>query len=754
MDMVVGWVAFPLVLTLLAIGCGGMLEYVSGRPLRGALLAPGGLAVLIVVAHPETLSEATAKLAVPVVVVVAVAGLVLARRRLRARIDPWAAGCALAVFAAYAAPVVLSGHAAIAGYVKLDDSASWLGLAAHLGHHGTSYAGLPPSTYEAMLDFYLGGHYPMGGLLPLTVGDSLLGTDGFELYQPFIAFLAAMLALCMYVVAERIIAPRWLRAVAVFLAAQAALLYGYGLWGGSKEVATAWLLALVAALFQPAVRDRLRGRALLPLAVAGAAMLALLSVGGGVWLVGFLVPALIIAVRREGGRAALRRLGVLAGLLALLAIPSLLSAGFLGSSAVPLSETSDRTGLANLIQPLSPLQALGIWPVGDFRLRPSAMAPTYVLLAVAAVAAAVGAIAAWRTQARTLLVYAGASAVGALIVIAFGTPWIDAKALAALSPALILMAMAGIVAVGVSGRRTVAALAAIAVAGGVLWSNLLGYHDVQLTPQARFAELEQIGHEIRGQGPTLTTEYEPYATRLFFRDADPEGASDLRRRPVRLRTGALLAHQQAADIDAFQLPAVLAYRTLVLRRSPFESRPPSVYRLTRRGRFYEVWRRGPGAIAEHLPLGGAPARCSDVLRLARKGRRLAYAPGPPTGGRIDVTAPGFTIPNTGPYEVWIGGTFGGRIGVHIDGKLVAARGDGLGYGAPFTSFATLELGAGFHQLDVERSASPLAPGSGLRTFPLTIAIVPSRDVARFATLPAANARTLCNRRLDWIEALR
>src|SRR5689334_22791898 len=155
--MLLGWLVFPLVLGLLALGCGVALEYLSGRPLRGALLAPLGLAVLVVVAHqstlfdgtaalalpgvlaggagglvvvahPATLSDATAELAVPAVLAVAAAGLVLASGRPRPAVDPWAAGCALAVFAAYAAPVLLSGEVGAAGYVKLDDTASWLAL--------------------------------------------------------------------------------------------------------------------------------------------------------------------------------------------------------------------------------------------------------------------------------------------------------------------------------------------------------------------------------------------------------------------------------------------------------------------------------------------------------------------------------------------------------------------------------------------------------------------------------------------------
>src|SRR2546430_1910807 len=120
------------------------------------------------------------------------------------------------------------------------------------------------------------------------------------------------------------------------------------------------------------------------------------------------------------------------------------------------------------------------------------------------------------------------------------------------------------------------------------------------------------------------TEYQPYALRHFLRKLDPEGASELRVRQVPLRNGQLVSAGYTANLDDFQPDAILVYRTLVLRRSPVESRPPSVYHLVWRRRWYEVWQR-PQAyrrIVEHLSLGtdlqpAAVPRCADVQRLAR-----------------------------------------------------------------------------------------------------------------------------------------
>ena len=48
--MIAAWIAFPLVLLVLTLGCGLLLERATGRPL-GLLLVPGGLAVVIVAAE-------------------------------------------------------------------------------------------------------------------------------------------------------------------------------------------------------------------------------------------------------------------------------------------------------------------------------------------------------------------------------------------------------------------------------------------------------------------------------------------------------------------------------------------------------------------------------------------------------------------------------------------------------------------------------------------------------------------------------
>src|SRR5215208_2677082 len=136
MTMLVAWIVFPLVMCVLALGCGLLAERIAGFELTTGLLLPVGLAVIIVVASLATMTAATATLATPAVVVCAIVGLGLTAPWPGRRPNPWLVVAALGVFAVYAAPIVLSGEATFAGYITLDDTATWLALIDRALEHG------------------------------------------------------------------------------------------------------------------------------------------------------------------------------------------------------------------------------------------------------------------------------------------------------------------------------------------------------------------------------------------------------------------------------------------------------------------------------------------------------------------------------------------------------------------------------------------------------------------------------------------
>jgi hypothetical protein len=791
--LALAWIVFPAALAVIALGCGLLLERAAGARLPGALLMPAGLAVVIVAGVITTLTSGTARLTTPAVVVLALAGFCLSYRRPR-RLDWWALAVCVAIFAVYAAPIVLSGTATFGGYLKLDDTATWLGITDRIMDHGRSTAGLAPSSYEASLQFFLvKSGYPVGSLLPVGIGHDLVRQDVAWLYQPTIALFGAMLALSIYALVEPLVESRRLRAVVAAVAAQPALLYGYSLWGGVKEVLAAALIVLLAALVPPLLEARVGIRSVFLAAGTSAALIGSLSVGGAIWLLPILLPVLVVAalrVRRRLTRAQVVRIATIGALAVVLAVPSLvLASGFLHETSLT---AKDERGV--LVHPLSVLQVLGVWPNGDLRFWPSNKAATFVLIALVVAAALVGLAYAVRRRAFGLPIYVGAAVLACAVIVVAGSPWVGAKALATASPAFLAAAMACVALFFREGRRVEAIVLGAVIAGGVLWSNALAYRSVWLAPRDQLAELQTIESRFAGEGPTLMTEYQPYGARHFLRRMDPESASEYRRRPILLRSGLDVPKGGFADIDEFQLGGILVYRTLVLGRSPLASRPPSSYNLLRNGRFYEVWQRsGLRSIVRHVPVqaGLEPAgipRCSVVRSLVayaeRVGGLVATVERPaatvldlsrtrhplswlsdsprlalyPTG---DGTAYGRVgVPAGGSYGVWMEGSWPGGLHVLVDGRPVGSARARLDHPGQFTPIGGVQLSRGNHDVELRYEGADWRPGSAadfvnplaLSMGPLVLS--PVDEPLPVSFVPPADAGSLCGKRLDWLEVVR
>ncbi len=702
MTLFLPWLLFPLLMAAICLGCGLAVARCSRTQIQPALLLPLGFAGIVVIGLFTTLFERTARLTLPLILTVGALGIASSLSRRRPSVDLWAVGSAVAVFAAFAAPVVLSGEATFAGYIKLDDTATFLAMVDRTLEHGRSLEGLAPSSYEATLAFNL-HFYPLGSLLPLGAGSALTGQDPAWLFQPYLAFLAALLALVLYQLASLVIASRPLRATAAVLASQAALLYGYALWGGVKELAAAPLVALVAVLTGALFPANRRGLAVVPLGVAGAALVGVLSIGAAAWL----LPALVLACVALFRRGDSRRLLLLGAVVLALVVPSLAVARFVFGQGV-LGSLRDANELGNLLSPLSLFQLAGIWPTGDFRVHPDDSVTTYVLIGLAVAVAALGLWVSIARRAWEIALYAASGLTASLAFGVLGSPWIEAKAFAIASPVIVFAAVIGCASLLGQGRRLEGAIALFLVAAGVVWSNALAYREVNLAPREQLAELEEIGKRFAGTGPALMTEYQPYGVRHFLRALDAEGASELRRRPVSLRDGSTLPKGGFADISAFRRDDVLFYRTLVLRRSPVGTIPPAPYRLVWSRRFYEIWQR-PEA---YTAVAGAPRPC--------RRRAIIHQV---SGGRTSVTV---EIPRGGRYELWMGGSLRGRLEVRVDGRTVGSTRHQLSYSGQFVPIGRTELATGTHLVQIEIERPRLSPGAGGEPWSLgTLALTPA-----------------------------
>jgi hypothetical protein len=802
LTLFITWLLFPLVLTALALGCGFLVERIAGIDIPGALLPATGFALIIVVAQFFTLDGGLAEIITPLSVALAVVGFGLSLQMLDRGVAWWAVIAAVAVFAVYAAPIVLSGQATFGGYIKLDDTATWMALTDRVMEHGRSLSGLPPSSYEATLAFNLGAGYPVGVFLPLGVGRALVGQDVAWVIQPYMAFFGGLLALGAWSITEPLVSSPRLRAVAAFLGAQSALLFGYYLWGGIKEMAAAAFIVSIAGVAAFAIREWTSPRPLVPLALMSAALIGVLSGGGAVWLAPMLVVVLVLFIRFLGWAAAMIRTTIFAAATVVMCLPVIIPGGLLPPTSSPLTS---ETALGNLYHPLNGFQLFGIWPTGDFRLDPSDLTTTYVLIGVVAVAALIGLVLAVRARSWALVMYLGAAIIASLTIYAIGSPWVGGKALATASPAIPIVAAAGAVALFAGGRHVEGGVLVAVLAVGVLWSNALAYRDVSLAPRAQLAELETIAGVVGDTGPTLMTEYQPYGVRHFLRDAAPEGASELRRRTVPLVSGSgpcpsiavrtspggpcSLRKGFTADIDRFQLGAILTYRTLVLRRGPGASRPPSPYRLTYHGEYYDAWQRPANStrlVIDHLGLGtetdpASVPKCSDVRKLARQAgpggtlgavsrdpvvviplvqtqhpaawssSQYESALLPRTPGTLTAQV---HVPQSADYTVYLGGSVRPEVDLSVDGREASSVRQDLNNFGEYVPMGVTNLSAGAHTISITFHGADLHPASGGTAEPIGPLALTDQDAAdtRVSYFPASRATQLCGQRWDWIEA--
>ncbi|HZL54360.1 MAG TPA: hypothetical protein VFC22_01915, partial [Solirubrobacteraceae bacterium] len=478
------------------------------------------------------------------------------------------------------------------------------------------------------------------------------------------------------------------------------------------------------------------------------------------------------------------------------------------------------TQYGNLTGALRGIQMAGIWLDGDFRSFPNPPTSSLLnhLLIWCVIAAGAFAIA-WTLRKRSigLGLYVGIALVGLAVLSFRGTvPWLIGKSLAFSSPAVLLAGLAG-AAILFSRERVVAMLVGVvllgAIAGGVLWSNYLQFHNVALAPRARLAELQKIGGMVAGKGPTFFNEYEIYGDRHFLRAGNPVEPAEYRDVNLPTLGNALLTDPAWADLDSFGLATFEPYRSLVVRIAPTESQPSSLYgeRPVWQGRYYQLWQQPAHPahkVIEHFLLGdnvndaycgaasnvvsspsACPIRpaavpaCKQVHALAATattdhGELLAYQRTDPMVVRAgDLSYPTSAAPALGAvaepaswhlklshpvkgYQLWLGGTFSRGFEATVDGRRIGDISDALNpVGAYERVGAPLDLSAGRHTITmIYHGESPFAPGSADTEVPTydqltAVALAPPASGVRYLTVKPAKASELCGRTLDWIEII-
>ncbi len=293
----------------------------------------------------------------------------------------------------------------------------------------------------------------------------------------------------------------------------------------------------------------------------------------------------------------------------------------------------EQTGLGNLRQALNPLEALGIWPTGEFRLAPADASLPAALFYLAGLfglfALAAGVVRAFRHRsdepAGPALVAALAAAAAIYIGAAIaGTPYTSAKALAIAAPVAMLLALRGLLApdplgstLGPTWRARLGRIAnpaatalavAFVAAAGV--SSFLVLRGAAVAPEDHADELAGIRPLVEGD-PVL------------FLGRDDFIAWHLRGAPVSTHiqnffsTGRVPARVDPPDGEKFDFDAVSAatldrFDWVLTTSSGYASSPPENFRPAHSTTSYVLWEReGPTADHEILDEGAAPGATLD-----------------------------------------------------------------------------------------------------------------------------------------------
>ena len=570
---------------------------------------------------------------------------------------------ALAVVLVLAIPFAVSGRWGLLGVGFNND----LGL--HLAWAEWLRSGLGPAPDPG---------YPLG---PHGLAVAIAAVPGIGLGQAFIGEIVAigiLTGLTALAALGRMSAPR--RTIAATLVAVPYLAASYFAQAAFKETAEA-LFVLAFAIFlvapgRPPSGSWARLRFLLPpLALAGGIFFSY-SFAGLAWPIAILV---LWGLTQPAVRAALRPRSLLRFLLrpaTLVTLVALLALAVVATLVGPFGfiHSFNKVAGSNTYGPVSPLEALGVWPASNYRLEAEGGAHLTGLAGAIAVLALIFGLAWWlRRRELTIPVAFGAGALLYLASLPSSGDYSQAKALMIVAPLAMLaiarpllaefpalsrararedeLAPAAPLGSAQDGKKPWApllrlawALLAIAFVGGAAYSSFLALRDAPVAPPGHGAELKSFLPILHGQ-PVLYAGQDRYAAyELMGADThvplvefpDPE-VSQNPEKPF--DTGDAYS---PIDFDSFSRGTLNRFKYVITGRAAWNSQAPPNFHLIASTPSFLLWERtGPTPPNRHVLLegteAGARADCAapEIRILLASGGRASLFPGAAIGPKSD-----------------------------------------------------------------------------------------------------------------------
>jgi hypothetical protein len=429
--------ASALLVLAAAAAVGQSAFSLCGRDRWSWLAPPVGLAVLLAVSWWAVRLPGEGTAAIVILALLGIAAAVHLRGRVEGLPDAIRTGAPVVALALAlgSLPFLVEGRFGILG----------TGLNPDMSQHLFAADRLDVAGSERLIE----SGYPLGPHA-LVVALGALGPGLVQAFGGITLAVSAMASLAPLGLLHR--AAGWRRVLVALLVGFAYLAASYLTQGAFKETMQAlFLLAFAIGLGNLGGRRSATGQArAVPLALLAVGSVYAYSFPGLVWIGGaacaWAATELLLASRAGSGRvrslarSAVRPALVAGAVFALAAAPE---AGRMIDFARFETFDPDGAGLGNLFNRISPLEALGVWPSGDFRVEPGdgfAPAPVFWLGALIAVAALAFGMWWWLRRGERA-VPAALGVAGLLIAYAAvgGTPYQEAKAIALAAPLAMLV---------------------------------------------------------------------------------------------------------------------------------------------------------------------------------------------------------------------------------------------------------------------------------------------------------------------------
>jgi hypothetical protein len=589
------------------------------------------------------------------------------------------------------------------------------------------------------------------------------------------------------------------RAAMLGLAAAAAnLFFQYAYQGTIKEIATATATIAALAIATEAIRARRAYSGVAVAAVPLAAILCTYGVAGAPYVlaaIGAVVVQLVVVERRRP-RPFWLVPGLLGGALIIaLSIPAVVEFETLFNIAKAVVGSANSAGsavstLGTLSRALPLSQISGVWLDGNFRV-PVVAEPAAALTALASALILLllipGVLSSLRRREAAPFLAVVTTGLVLLIVEPRVTPYAAGKLFAMASPVVVWVAGIGLFALTWRKLRWPTIAVGLALTLAILASDMLAYHEDQISSTNRMLAMEAAGDYFAGRGPVLFNESDEFI-KYFARAAEVNPAFDSLSPRQAILVSASSTFNAYFDLDQETLPYVESWPVIVTRRSPVASRPPANYKLVYTSEFYDGWeRQATPKVLAHLPLQSewsatAIPTCTAIRSLingAPRGSELVQALIPPSTGFAILYAkerpyswgyqsdPPYTVTPFGPgfveqavdvrvagtYQAWVQGSFPRPVNVLVDGRTIGTV-DGMDSIGQWAQAATIDMTAGRHEFAISRGGGRVFPGDGSTNSWIGYATLREVGPEVLRTVPLAQWRSLCGQAADWIELVR